>query len=367
MRVGYKGVQPQKECTGINRLIKGMMEELVEEKEFEAYYLGSDFLGVKKMSYIPDLYHVSDFENYRKELLAMAKVYDLDMIHSFFYPMGKMKGRGTVLTIHDLAALANPEWMTSNKIFDFFDKDLRAAAKEVDHIIADSIATKLDIQDKYQVEEERISVVYPGLYKESTLVTKDKKNDVRKKYGIKEPYILSVCTVQPRKNLKSLLTAFELYKDRKPTTLQLVICGASGWRNSDFHQQVSSSKYCDHIIFTNYVSNEDLDALYEEALMVAYVSYFEGFGLPVLEGLSKGKAVITSNISSMPEVGGNAACYANPYSVEEIADAIRRLAEDDLYRERLEKLALVQASKFSYKKAANETIEIYKKVGRLYE
>lgn len=101
--------------------------------------------------------------------------------------------------------------------------------------------------------------------------------------------------------------------------------------------------------------------------MIAYVSYFEGFGLPVLEGLSKGKAVITSNISSMPEVGGDAVCYADPYSVEEIADAIRRLAEDDLYRERLEKLALGQASKFSYKKAAKETIEIYKKVGRLYE
>lgn len=367
MKIGYKGVQPQKECTGINRLIKGMLEELVKEKELEAYYLGSDFLGVKKMNYIPDLYHANDFENYRKELRAMANVYDLDVIHSFFYPIGKLKGRGTVLTIHDLAALVNPEWLTNNKIYNFFDKDLRAAVKDVDHIIAVSIATKLDIQNKYEIEDEKISVIYPGLYNESMLVDVNIKNDVRKKYGIKDRYILSVCTVQPRKNLISLLTAFEIYKDRKPTKLQLVICGASGWRNSDFYQQVSSSKYSDDIIFTNYVSNEDLDALYEEALMIAYVSYFEGFGLPVLEGLSKGKAVITSNISSMPEVGGDAVCYVNPYSIEEIVDAIRKLVEDDMYREQLEKLALGQAAKFSYTRAAEETIDVYKKVGHLYE
>lgn len=121
------------------------------------------------MNYIPDLYHVSDYENYRKELHAMAKVYDLNIIHSFFFPIGRMETQGTVLTIHDLAALANPDWMTSNRIFEIFDISLRSTAKEVDHIIADSIATKLDIQNKYGVEEKRISVVYPALYSENEL------------------------------------------------------------------------------------------------------------------------------------------------------------------------------------------------------
>lgn len=367
MKIGYKGYQPQKECTGINRVVKGTLEEIVAEEDIDAYYLGDDFLGIKKMNYIPDLYQVSDYENYRKELHAMAKAYDLNIIHSFFYPIGRIETKGTVLTVHDLAALTNPDWLSNNRIFELFDISLRSAVKEVDHIIADSIATKLDIQNKYGVEENRISVVYPGLYSENELTAENKKIDVRKKYGIKENYILSVCTVQPRKNLISLLRAFEIYKERKSTKLQLVICGASGWRNSDLFQTVSSSKYCEDIIFTNYVPNAELDALYEEALMVAYVSYFEGFGLPILEALSKEKAVITSNVSSMPEVGGDAVCYVDPYSVEEIADAIQRLAEDDLYRIQLEKLAPIQASKFSYKKAARETIDIYKKVGRLYE
>ena len=151
------------------------------------------------------------------------------------------------------------------------------------------------------------------------------------------------------------------------TKLQLVICGAYGWKNSDVYQLASNSKYRDDIIFTNFVSDMDLDRLYEEALLVSYVSYYEGFGLPVLEALDKGKAVITSNISSMPEVGGDAVCYINPYDIGEIADAIQKLAEDDLYRRHLEALALVQAANFSYKKAAKETIEIYKKVGYMYE
>lgn len=367
MKVGYKGVLPQKECTGMNRLIKGMLAEIVKEQNFEAFYLGTDFLEIDRINYIPDLYAVGDIENYTKELQVMANVYDLDIIHSYYYPIKRIKECGTVLTIHDLSPIVNPDWFAADNRIDFFNNYLRESAKQVDHIIADSFATKLDIQKIYDIAEERISVVYPGLYRESIIYVEDDEIDVREKYGIQKDYVLSVCTIQPRKNLYSLLKAFEIYKDTGVIDIQLVVCGASGWRNSDFYQQVRESKYYDDIIFTQYVPDLELNALYREALMVAYVSYFEGFGLPVLEALDKGKAVITSNISSMPEVGGNAVCYVNPYCVEEIAEAIRRLAEDDLFRKQLEKRAPKQASKFSYKKAAKETIEIYKKVRCLYE
>ena len=302
-----------------------------------------------------------------KELYMIGSNCGIDIIHSFYFPIGMIKGQKTILTIHDLAAIKNPDWFPGRDTFDLFNGCLRKVIKEINHIIAVSNATKLDIQNIYEVDEEKISVIYNGLYRESKLDERNRYVDVRKKYKINGEYILSVCTIEPRKNLISLLRAFEIYKERKTTKLQLVVCGASGWKNSDVYQQASNSKYRDDIIFTNFVSDMDLDRLYEEALLVSYISYYEGFGLPVLEALDKGKAVITSNLSSMPEVGGDAVCYIDPYNIEEIADAIQRLAEDDLYRQHLEALAPGQAANFSYKKAAKETIEIYKRVGCMYE
>ena len=141
--------------------------------------------------------------------------------------------------------------------------------------------------------------------------------------------------------------------------MKLVLVGGIGWDN-EFENEISRlNQYRDSIILTGFVSDKELSSLYQFALAVAYVSFYEGFGLPLLEALTAGKAVISSNVTSMPEVCGKVACYCDPYEIESIEDAIDRVVNDEDYRNSLELNARTQAANFSYKKAAKETIDIY--------
>jgi glycosyltransferase involved in cell wall biosynthesis len=162
-----------------------------------------------------------------------------------------------------------------------------------------------------------------------------------------------VGTVEPRKNLLRLIDA---YNQLKPN-LKLVIVGASGWHNKAIYQKKSPN-----IIFTGYVPNEDLPIFYNNAKLFIYPSLYEGFGIPILEAMNCRCPVITSNISSMPEVVGDAALLVDPYRVGEIKSAMAKVLEDDNLRKRMIAAGVVQASKFSWEKTAAETVALYKKV-----
>ena len=171
---------------------------------------------------------------------------------------------------------------------------------------------------------------------------------------------MSVSTIEPRKNLRGLLNGFISFKKaHEKSDLKLVLVGGIGW-DKEFESYINGvDDYRDSIILTGFVTDEELSALYKYALAVAYVSFYEGFGLPILEALTAGKAVISSDTTSMPEVGGNAVCYCNPYKVDSIEAAFEQVVYNDSYRKELESMARTQASRFSYEKAAKETIAIY--------
>ena len=226
-------------------------------------------------------------------------------------------------------------------------------------MIAVSQYTQNDIVKHYGIKEEKIKVVYNGLYPVDLFGETKQGKAVASLEN--DRFILSVSGIGPHKNQVAMVEAFLLYKQRNPEDdVKLAITGPIRQYQTvrdilEKYKEVSES-----IVFTDYVSDEQLVWLYQKALSFIYVSIYEGFGLPILEALSLGKAVICSNVTSMPEVGGDAVEYCNPYDIESIAEAIEHVVSDDVYRRELESKAIRQANKFSYKKAAEQTLEIYK-------
>ena len=216
-----------------------------------------------------------------------------------------------------------------------------------DAIIVDSQSTKSDILAFFSIPEDKIHVVH--------LASDMKPVNARlsPKYGIRGDYLLYVGTVEPRKNLLRLIEAFTQLDQE----LKLVIVGVSGWDNRAVYKSKNPN-----IIFTGYVSEEDLPAFYCNAKLLIYPSLYEGFGLPILEAMNCGCPVITSNISSMPEVAGDAALLVDPYNVEEIKSAAQKLLSDGMLRKKMVARGFRQARRFSWEKTADETLQVYQKV-----
>jgi glycosyltransferase involved in cell wall biosynthesis len=251
-----------------------------------------------------------------------------------------------IITVHDLTPLIFPQYHNWKRRI-FFRLFLKRTISMSDAVIVDSQSTKEDVSTLFTIPENKINVVY--------LASDMKPSNVQlsSKYGIKGDYLLYVGTVEPRKNLLRLIEAF----DQLDQKLKLVIVGVSGWDNKAVYKTKNPN-----IIFTGYVPEEDLPIFYCNAKLFIYPSIYEGFGFPILEAMNCGCPVITSNISSMPEVAGDAALLVDPYSVEEIKGAVQRLLSDVKLRKRLIDNGYRQASRFSWEKTANETIKVYEKV-----
>ena len=193
---------------------------------------------------------------------------------------------------------------------------------------------------------------------------------VKKKYGIRGDYILYVGTLQPRKNLIRLIQAFKNLKSQIPNLkikdLKLVICGKKGWLYEEIFQKVKELGLEKEVIFTGYVPEEDLPALYKGARCFVLVSLYEGFGLPVLEALSVGCPVVLSNVSSLPEVGGKVAVYVDPYDVEDIARGILEILRYDAvtHQSKVEE-GKKWARRFSWERCARETLKVLEEAARI--
>lgn len=267
---------------------------------------------------------------------------DLDIFHASNWALPRTKAK-LVTTIHDLTFLKYPQAHTAYSIA-VHRRHLERAKKYADKIIAVSESTKKDLVD-YGIAEGKITVIYEAV---SPIFKPVDSHQVRAKYGLTKDYFLSVGTLEPRKNLKRLIKAFT----STSITLRecdLVIAGKFGWG-----KQLKPVK---GVCLLGFVPDEDLAGLYSDARAFVYPSLYEGFGLPVLEALSCGCPVITSNISGLPEVGGDAAIYINPYKVAEITQAMKAIRKLNLTQ-----ISLAQAKKFSWDKTAKETLKVYQEV-----
>ena len=263
----------------------------------------------------------------------------------------------TVVTVHDLAFLLFPRHFTffRRKMLEFHT---RRAVRLSDKIIVPSEATKRDIIHFYGVKENKIVVVYHG-FSQNLLETKKNRDESVLKITGHNPYVLFVGSIQPRKNIVSLVRAFEIMKQNGDNAdLKLVLCGGKGWLYEDIYKEIAESPCSKDILFTGSVKGDLLAAFYRNALFFVMPSLYEGFGLPVLEAMSFGLPVICSNNSSLGEVAGDAALLIDPYRISDIGEKMGILAADKELRVQLSAKSLERAKDLSWKKAARETLKV---------
>lgn len=371
MNVAFYCADFEKNMSGINRYTKGILDS-TKNQEIEKYCFGQNYLNVENMVEIHSVHKMNqmDDEYAEKERYLLCKLAGIDVVYSFYYPiwLDDDVDIKSVLTIHDLTPLINLEWyMNEKRVHDLFDIGIRKSAQRVNKIVAVSESTKKTIVDIYGISEDKIEIVPPAIASDLIVTerTDDEIQNIRHRFAIRDEYILSICTFEPRKNMVSLIKAYELYRDKNKTAAtQLVLTGKLGWGYDNLLDTIYGSKFKDDIILTGYVGDYELGSLYKGAVVFAYVSYFEGFGMPILEALNYGKAVLTSDTSSMPEVGGDAVCYCNPYELESVYSSLERLLEDAEYRKKLQGRAKMQAGKFSYEKSGRKVEELLFKLDR---
>lgn len=259
-----------------------------------------------------------------------------------------------ITTIHDLTPLKFPQGFEKNAI-NSFKRNFYWVKKEASFIMVDSGATEKDLI-KEGFDKNKIKVVYLAASdKFKPVKSKKRIKGVKKKYEISGDYILSVGTLEPRKNIKRLINAWRVVSGR--WQVDLVLVGKQGWQKI----KLPAIRHEPRAISTGFVPDNDLSALYSGAKVFVYPSLYEGFGLPVLEAMACGCPVITSNVSSLLELAGNAALLVSPKSVKEIKQAMKKVLTNEKLRESLIKKGFTQAKKFSWQETAREVLEIYNK------
>jgi glycosyltransferase involved in cell wall biosynthesis len=273
-----------------------------------------------------------------------------------------LPGVRTLLTVHDLSFVRAPETATP-VLKAYLDKVVPRSVRRATHVLADSQATKDDLVALYDTPPDKVTVLLGGVNPEFRPVTDmNARRAVRQRYQIPDnPYIFSIGTVQPRKNYARLIEALAAL-GQEGEDVHLVIAGGRGWLDGPIYQSVEDFGLGERVHFTGFVRDEDLPALYAEARCLAYPSLYEGIGLPVLEAMACGIPVVTSNISSMPEVAGDAALLIDPYDVDALADALRRLLTDESLRSDLIRRGFDQAACFTWDRAAQQLSDVYRRL-----
>lgn len=270
-----------------------------------------------------------------------------------------------VTTIHDLAFEHLPETFNRRSWMQL-RLTVRRTAKKAAQIITVSEYSRQDISDTYKLPSERITVTPEAASEKFFPVTdRTELETIRKIYGIERDYIFSLCSIQPRKNLIRLIEAYSLLRSSADMKLpQLVLAGKRAWLDSETIRAAERESVAGDIVFTGYVAEEHLNALYGGATCFVYPSYFEGFGLPILEAMQCGAPVIAGNRTSIPEVAGEAALLFDPFDTNSLVAALQRLLNDPAYRASLSANGLERASAFSWKTTARLTLQVYERAAR---
>ena len=205
----------------------------------------------------------------------------------------------------------------------------------------------------YGIEPEKIDVAYNGVNEKFAPISEEEQETIRAKYTNGNPYFMFVGSLHPRKNLARLFTAFDLFKSQTPSNVKLLIVGEKRWWSEPIEQAYSSMRFKDEVVFAGRLSAEDLHLVTAAALASVYVSYFEGFGIPILEAFKCDTPVITSNVTSMPEVAEDAALLVDPFSETSIAEGMTEML-DEKVREALVEKGRQRAKDFSWDKAADD-------------
>jgi glycosyltransferase involved in cell wall biosynthesis len=286
----------------------------------------------------------------------------IDLLHSpdFIPPFrGSFK---RVITVHDLNFLYYPQFLTAESRR-YYNRQIAQAVQAADHILADSHATRLDLIKLLDVPEEKITVVWlaPNVEVYHSL------NDTaiaaaRDRLQLPDRFILFAGTLEPRKNLEGLLRAYRLLLDRDPHAPRLILAGSRGWLFDQTRRLIDDARLSDHVRWIDSPPDNDLAALYSAATVFVLPSHYEGFGLTVLEAMTCGAPCIISDRGSLPEISGGAALEIDPDDVDEIAEALAGVLNDDQLQRQLRHKGFQRAAEFSWERCALETLTVYQRV-----
>lgn len=262
-------------------------------------------------------------------------------------------GVKSVAVIHDLNFEHFPEDIPF-LVRKYYSNMFPRFARKADRIATVSEFSKSDICNTYHIDPAKIDVVYNGASSIFKPLSISDKQQTRKNFSQGKEYFFFIGTLHPRKNLVNLFKAFDQFKKENTSGTKLVLAGARMWWTDEIRLAYEVMEHHDDVIFTGRVTDEELAALMASALALTYVSYFEGFGIPILEAFHCDTPVITSDIASMPEVAGNAAVLIDPFSIQSIADAMKKVASDSGFREKLIIAGREQRKKFSWEQTAEK-------------
>jgi glycosyltransferase involved in cell wall biosynthesis len=291
-------------------------------------------------------------------LPALLRITPVDVFHGTNYCVPVFAPCPTVVTIHDLSLFTQADTHEAENVARG-RRRMPVMARRATMIIAPSEATRREITSHLGISDERIRVIYEAARQHLRPCRPEECQPVLARHGIRQPYLLYVGTIEPRKNLMTLIRAYDELIQATPYRPQLVLCGGRGWLCDDIFRLVDELKLNDLIRFTGYVEDSDLPALYSAAEVFVYPSLYEGFGLPPLEAMACGTPVVTSDSSSLPEVVGDAGVKLPPKDTAALTAALSRLLDDAALRAHYRQAALERARLFSWQRAAAETQSVY--------
>ena len=376
MRVAIDGKRYYLNSSGLGRYSRSLIDQLIsigDEENLEIILYrpkGKVKFEPKSQSHLTEITadyffpgHIGNAIWRFTKLPSLINNSGYDLFHGPSHVLpGKLKCP-SVVTMLDLIFIRYPNYF---KAWDrnYYRISFKKSAQLADHIISISEATKADLINFFGIKEEKISVIYPGFDAVFSKLQQQKLVEIKIKFKLPRDYILYVGNIEPRKNILKLAQAFNSLQESSyiDKDVHLLIVGQMGWYYKEIINGIDSLSSRDKIKLVGPVYGEDLAGFYQLASIMAYPSMFEGFGYPVLEAMRLGTPVLTSNISSMPEAGGNAAHYVNPESLDEIKDGLCKLLNDKTYREKLSVKGTRHAAGFNTMRMTQETLEVYRKL-----
>jgi len=284
---------------------------------------------------------------------AFAKSYDVYWQPNFI-PNRGVKAQNIVTTIHDFSFMLHRDFHPKETL-EYFDKNFLKNIYRSNSIITGSNFTKSEILERLDFKADQVEVIYHGV--DHNIF--QPYESVELNFSIPERFILSVGSIEPRKNLLRLLQAYNSLDKNLQSEYKLVLVGFKGWENREIMELMEQNN---NILYLGFLTTEDLAKVYNLATCFVYPSLYEGFGLPILEAMACGTAVVSADSSSLPEVGGDAVLYCDPNSTEDIGDKMKYLLTHEDLRRELSLKGLKQAKKFSWEISAKKHVELFKRV-----
>lgn len=358
---------------GIGRYVRELIDALARvdhQTDYRLFVSGAkqDQLGAKvgnnftwKTTSISSKWLARIWQRANMPIPVNCVVGDVDLYHATDFVLPPLsKKTKSVLTVHDLSFVRVQE-SASPKLKRYLDQVVPRSINRATHILADSQATKDDLIQLYTTPADKISVLLSGV--DERFKPSDQSFDqLSKKYQFpSKPYVLCVGTVQPRKNYERVIMACRQLLD-EGHDISLLIAGGRGWLDAPIYETVQRLNMAENVHFMGFVDDADLPGLYTHARCLAFPSLYEGFGLPILESMACGTPVLTSNISSLPEVAGEIAITIDPYQVEAIVDGLRALILDSDQRDQRILQGLAHVKQFTWERSARNLLTIYQNI-----